>query len=783
MVGLAGDSSSGDGPLFPAELLAIDGGSPLNRLLVDADWSATALGPVEDWRQELRTIAGACMNCPFPMMIMWGPELAMIYNDAFVPILGAKHPALGQPCAEVWSDAWPVVGDMIGNVINRGESTYHQDLPMVLTRHGFDESVYFTFAYSPIRIAGGGVGGVLTVVTETTAQVLGTRRLQTLRELGEARSAQVADVGEACLAAATVLDAHREDVPFGAIYLLGADGERAGIIASFGSDSSITSPLPDMISAHTDTGWIWQTATTGIPHTSIRQTPDAVAAQGNISYTTVALPLAATALERPRGVVVFGVSPDLLFDEAYRGFLNLAAGHLANAIADAEAQAEQVRRTEELAELDRAKTQFFTGVSHELRTPLALITGPAQDALSDVRFPLLPAQRDRVEIIRRNAGRLRRMVDTLLDFSRIEDGRLICEPIAVDVDALTRGIAESFAPALNRAGLEFVIDCPAGHRAVLIDPALWERIVLNLLSNAVKFTLAGEIQVSLRIVDDIVELEVRDTGVGIPPADLPHIFERFRQVRGTHGRSHEGSGIGLALVQELAQLHDGYAEVASEAGKGSVFTVRVPARFTETPARSTPTHGVVDDYVAEALQWRSPDSGSEDTPSARNPSDGDTVLVAEDNADLRMYLAGLLEPTYTVTVAADGNEALRQARELRPDLVLADVMMPGLNGFGLLRALRADPVTAGTPVVFLSARAGEEAAAEGLAAGADDYLTKPFSSTDLLARVRSNLKLARLRNHESAWRTALVNAMQDGFFVADADLTVLEINDGFTQLL
>ncbi|WP_405137130.1 SpoIIE family protein phosphatase [Nocardia sp. NBC_01388] len=783
MVGLVDDSASGERPAFPAEVLAIDGESPLNRLLMDTDWSATALGPAGDWRQELRTIAGACMNCPFPMLIMWGPELSMIYNDAFVPILGAKHPALGQPCAEVWSDAWPVVGEMIGKVMDRGEPTHHQDLPMTLHRHGFDESVYFTFAYSPIRLAGGRVGGVLTVVTETTAQVLGTRRLQTLRELGEARSARIADVSEACLAAATVLDAHREDVPFGAIYLLGEDGERADIVAAFGADSSITTPLPDTISARTDTGWIWQTATTGIPHTSIRQTPDAVAAQGTVSYTMVALPLAATALERPRGVVVFGVSPDLLFDEAYRGFLNLAAGHLATAIADAEAQAAQVRRTAELAELDRAKTQFFTGVSHELRTPLALITGPAQDALTDGRFPLPAPQRDRVEIIRRNAGRLRRMVDTLLDFSRIEDGRLSCEPVAVEVDALTRGIAESFAPALERAGLGLVLDCPVNHRAVLIDPALWERIVLNLLSNAVKFTLAGEIHVGLRIVDNVVELEVRDTGVGIPPADLPHIFERFRQVRGTQGRSHEGSGIGLALVQELAQLHDGYADVVSEVGKGSTFTVRIPARFTETPARWTPTNSIVDDYVTEAMQWLGPATGNADNPLARNPSDGDTVLIAEDNADLRRYLAGLLEPAYTVTLAADGNEALRQARSLRPDLVLADVMMPGLDGFALLRALRADPATAGTPVVFLSARAGEEAAAEGLAAGADDYLTKPFSSTDLLARVRSNLHLARLRNHESAWRTALVNAMQDGFLVVDTDFTVLEINDGFTQLL
>ncbi|MDI5964723.1 SpoIIE family protein phosphatase [Streptantibioticus silvisoli] len=809
---------SGDARDLPPQSLAAASDSGVNRLMADTDWSATALGAVRGWSPELRTAVGVCLNSPFPMMVMWGPELSMVYNDAFVPILGARHPALGLPCREVWSDAWPVVGGMITKVMRCGESTYHEDLRLLLQRNGFDEAVHFTFAYSAIPASGGGVGGVFTVVTETTRQVLGARRMRTLRELGEARSTQVSDVRQACAAAARVLDAHHEDVPFGAVYLLAQDGDRARCVAAFGAprpgpavlpaDIRLPTPARPQDGAEDDADWIRQALATGVPQTRTglalgppaTTAPDAEPAGG--ADTAVALPLGAAGGDGPRGVVVLGVSPNLVLDAPYREFLSLSADHLTAAVTDAGAQAVQLRRAEELAELDRAKTKFFTGVSHELRTPLTLISGPARDGLSDDAHPLAPAQRERLEIIHRNAGRLRRLVDTLLDFSRIEDGQLRPEPVAVELGSLTRGIAQSFAPAVQRAGLRFTVDCPPDPGAVLVDPELWEQIVLNLLSNAVKFTLNGEVRLALRITPETVELTVSDTGVGIAQDELPHVFERFRQVRGAAGRSHEGSGIGLALVRELAALHDGHATAASRPGRGTTFTVRLPARTAAAPAGPVRGRDAAAHYAAEAVRWSEPDraapadstapaasagpagaTAGHGLPGPPAPTGTSTVLIAEDNADLRLYLAGLLEPGYAVTVAADGLQALRLARRLRPDLVLTDVMMPGLDGFALLRALRADPATAHTPVVFLSARAGEEAAVEGLAAGADDYLAKPFSSTDLLARVRANLDLARLRNHESAWRTALVNAMQDGFFVADESLAVIEINEGFTELL
>ncbi|GGZ92476.1 histidine kinase [Streptomyces subrutilus] len=792
---------------FPPELLA-PSGSPLNPLMATTDWARTPLGPVRTWCPELRTAVGICLNSPFPMLLMWGPELAMVYNDAFVPILGAKHPALGRPCPEVWADAWPVVGDWIRGVMDRGEATHREDLPLVVQRHGFDEAVHFTFAYSPVPLAAGGVGGVFTVVTETTGQVLGARRLGALRELGEARSAQVADVRQACAAAVDVLGRHRADVPFGVVYLLDGDGDgdadadadggRARAVASYGlaapdaaTGSATEDPLPLTVSERAGEDWIRQALTTGRPRVredlapllAGRLLPGADPAGDAPAHTAVALPLPAAGGDRSRGVLVLGVSPYLPLDDSLRGFLNLAADHLGAAVADAEAQAAQLLRTERLAELDRAKTRFFTSVSHELRTPLTLIAGPAQDSLADRQHPLPAAQRRRVEIIERNAGRLRRLVDTLLDFSRIQDGRLEPEFAAVDLGALTRGIAQSFAPAMQRAGLRFTVDCPAETGAVRADPELWERIVLNLLSNALKFTREGEVRLSLVPTDETVELRVEDTGIGIAEDELPHVFERFRQARTDGARSHEGSGIGLALVRELAALHDGEARATSRPGRGTTLTVRIPAVRPPAAQPRAAVRSAAGDYVAEALQWSAPPTPARSAAAPPPAAGAGTVLVAEDNADLRAYLTSLLEPFYAVELASDGDEALELARSLRPDLVLADVMMPGRDGFDLLRALRAEPATARTPVVFLSARAGEEAAVEGLAAGADDYLAKPFSSTDLLARIRSNLDLARLRNHESAWRTALVNAMQDGFFVANSELAVIEVNDAFTQLL
>ena len=507
----------------------------------------------------------------------------------------------------------------------------------------------------------------------------------------------------------------------------------------------------------------------------------------------LAIPITGSGSSEPIGVLAAGVSPYCALDEDYRAFLGLMAGHVATAVADARAYDAERQRAQALTDLDRAKTDFFSNVSHELRTPLTLIAGPAEDSLLDDVDPLPAAQRERVEIIRRNADRLRRLVNDMLDFSRIEGGHLTADLQPTQLAALTRGIVASFAPAVLRTGLGFVVDCPDLDRTVRVDRAMWEKVVLNLLSNALKYTLEGRIVVRLRVSDERVALDVQDTGVGIPADELPRLFERFHRVPSTAGRSHEGSGIGLALVADLVALHHGSVDVVSEEDAGSTFTVWLPYdRHADPQIQGAGTENrqpaLIGSYLEEAMGWDARDvapilgPGHPDWTAGEDVSSKGTVLVVDDNADLRLMLERLLAPHWAVRVASDGQEALELIAADAPDLVLSDVMMPRLDGFGLLAALRRDPATASIPVILLSARAGEDAAVSGLDAGADDYLVKPFSSVELLARVRANLQLARLREHEVQWRSAVVATMTDGVAILDGAGNAVEINAAFERI-
>jgi signal transduction histidine kinase/DNA-binding response OmpR family regulator len=407
-----------------------------------------------------------------------------------------------------------------------------------------------------------------------------------------------------------------------------------------------------------------------------------------------------------------------------------------------------------LAELDTAKTAFFSNISHEFRTPLTLMLGPLEDALADAESPA--SQRWRLEAAHRNCQRLLKLVNTLLDFSSIEAGRVQAQYEPTDLSPLTADLASQFRSAVERAGLALIVDCRPLPEPIYLDRAMWEKIVLNLLSNALKHTFEGRIEVRVQWVDKRAQLSVEDTGVGIPREQIPRLFERFHRVPGAPSRTHEGSGIGLSLVREFVDLHSGSVSVESEVGRGSRFLVSLLAGSTHLPAESvvqgTPgnaTYRTASAYIEEALHWL-PSPG---TPAAgKTASARSRILWADDNSDMREYVASLLRPHYEVIAAPDGQTALEAARAVVPDLVLSDVMMPRLDGVGLLKALREDERTRSVPVILLSARAGEEAALEGINAGADDYLVKPFSARELLARVRTHIELARERR---AWKTEL----------------------------
>ncbi|HSU83774.1 MAG TPA: ATP-binding protein, partial [Thermoanaerobaculia bacterium] len=694
------------------------GGGEMGALMRSIDWSRTAVGPVEGWPQSLRTALSILLETGFPMYIAWGPDFTQFYNDGYRPILGStKHPAaLGISTRVTFAEIWDIIGPMFHGVM-QGTPTNVVDFLLPLDRHGFVEECYFIFSYSPIREEGGSVGGVLVTVTETTERILGARRLRTLQELAT-RTQKAVTAEAACEAAAGVLRENPDDLPFGLVYLFDAGGQGATLAGAAGLEPGSPASPARIGLEGADPLWpladVLRTGETQV----LEELP---AAAGPLPARRVAVvPIAQPGEERPAGALVAAISPRLVFDEKYRGFFALAAGQIATAVSNARALAEAKARAEALAELDRAKTAFFGTVSHELRTPLTLILGPAEDALreegGDARW----------ELVHRNALRLLKLVNTLLDFSRLEAGRVQASYEPADLALLTRDLASAFHSAIESAGLRYTLDVAPLDEPVHVDRDMWEKIVLNLLSNALKFTFEGEIEVTLRRQGDRAVLAVRDTGTGVPADQIPLLFERFHRVPGARSRTHEGTGIGLSLVQELVRLHGGEVAVESAAGGGSTFTVAIPFGSAHLPPDrlappGEPASTAVGPaaFVEEALRW-SPDGAPEEPPA---PERGTArILLADDNADMRDYVTRLLRGRWTVETAADGAAALERARETLPDLILSDVMMPGLDGYQLLQALRADERTRGIPVIFLSARAGEEARVEGLSAGADDYL-------------------------------------------------------------
>ena len=748
------------------------------------DWAATPLGPVETWPQSLRNALSILLPSKAQIILFWGPTCITFYNDAYAPVFGAKHPwALGRPAPECWREVWHVLEPLFESVVSTGKAFWAQEYPFFIHRQGFLEETYFDVSYDPVRIEDSSVGGIFCIVSEQTGRVLGARRLRTLRELGT-RTATAKSAAEVCREAAAALALDLADMPCTLLYLFDAAAGHAELVGQGGIALDALACPREMALADVDVLAATRAGRTIEVETAVfvSQAPETAAEH------VLVLPL--TSGTQIVGALVAGVSRFLRLAGDYRDFFDLAAERISAALTNARAYEEERRRAEALAELDRAKTTFFSNVSHEFRTPLTLLLSPLEDLLGTVEPQLSPAHRELLTVMHRNGLRLQKLVNTLLDFSRLEAGRMQAVYEPTDLATLTVDLASTFRSACERAGLRLVVDCPTLPAPVYVDHDMWEKVVLNLLSNAVKYTFTGEITVTLRQAGDIVELAVQDTGIGIPPAEIPHLFERFHRVTGARGRTQEGTGIGLALVQELVQLHGGAVRVESVPGQGSTFYAAIPVGTAHLPADRiggtrtlTSTALGASPYVEEVLRWLPPEISPMRTPpgprigadalrlrptsslsslqaESGTEGQGARIVWADDNADMRDYVRRLLSARYDVEVAGDGKAALGAIRTCRPDLVLMDVMMPHLDGFGVLRALRADPELRTLPVILLSARAGEEARVEGLAAGADAYLVKPFSARELLAQVETHIKLGRLRAHVAQEWNALTTLFQ-----------------------
>ena len=395
-----------------------------------------------------------------------------------------------------------------------------------------------------------------------------------------------------------------------------------------------------------------------------------------------------------------------------------------------------------LAQLNQLRSKLFANLSHEFRTPLTLILGPLRSLLDGRHGTLGPTVREQAELMLRNGQRLLRLINQILDLARLQAGAVTITRQPIELLAFVRTVTQAFAPLADRQGIAVVFRSPLRALTIDADGEQLEKVLLNLLSNAVKFTATGGIvDVSVAIDDVEAVITVRDTGVGIAAADLPHVFERFYQVESENTRKYDGTGIGLALVKELAELHGGTITVTSEPGVGSCFAVRLPAATTQ--GGGAPREIMATANLDEMLALEAGEATEGELATEQSAGDRVTVLLVDDNADVRAYVRSVLAPDFHVLEAADGLAGLTLAREALPDLIVADVMMPELDGLGLASALKDDVMTDAIPVILLTARATAEDQIAGLAVGADAYVVKPFDPGVLSACVQNLLAQRR----------------------------------------
>lgn len=727
------------------------------KLIYEKDWADSEMGPIENWSLSFITILTTSIASQFPALMLWGDKFITFYNAGYAAILGDKqYWALGKPLQEVWPEAWESLYGMLKGVIATGNGSWAENQIYYLHRDGYPEESYFTFSFARIIDERGGFGGILCTAIETTTSVIAQRRLKTLRELGN-RAGACATLDAVYAESISVLKSLPRDIPFAIVRMIMPDGVTVVVKCLFGVIAPNRSLDVDIDTNHP---LLVRMIETGQPElvsdipADIKQLPSQM---GLDAVTSVfVLPIKESLNGKVTGFLSIGLSPHLPFDESYRSFLDLVALQISAAVAGATAQEKARTRVQELAKLDELKTAFFSNVSHEFRTPLTLLLAPLEDALAHSTGTDVLVDKASFDLIYRNALRLLKLVNSLLDFTRIEAGKAEASFQPVNLSQYTTGLASQFRQVMEKGNLKFELFIDDLTEPIYVDIEMWEKIVLNLLSNAFKFTLRGGVKVYLKEAADSVEFQIEDTGTGISEEELPKIFDRFHRVEGAKSRTFEGSGIGLALVKALVKIHGGTIAVESRLATGTLVSIVLLKGSQHLPPGQVHLQMIspVDrlesaSLVEEASKWIPVNHVPEVIP------DRATILVIDDNADMGEYLERKLTPVYNVYLASNGREALHILNDMIPDLIISDIMMPEMSGFELLNTIRRNRKTASIPVIFLSARAGNEATIEGLEAGADDYLVKPFSSKELLARVHTQLSVVKLRSDLETEKKAL----------------------------
>ncbi|KAJ3866505.1 histidine kinase [Lentinula novae-zelandiae] len=857
--------------------------SPVGKLILEFDWSSTPLGPIEQWPQSLKTVVSIMLANPSQSCLFWGPDHILIYNNAWRRIIsGSKHPHfMGKPGRIAFHEIWDTFSVHCQNVY-RGKHVGRVDdllffdsqpsgeLPLDVPGNQDDTidklESYFTWSYLPIQAEDGKVGGILNNCMETTEKVLSERRMSTVRIFAEL-TASIRTTVEFWQAVADSLALNEHDFPYFLCYSAtntvhsDFNSDSAETISNVSCDtrseysssgSSIASvhnvrldlvkscgvqpghpaapsqvEFNSMTTLESNQSWPFSKACFG--RTSIRaKNPHPMGFQargwGDEPGDAILIPIHGTD-DMLVGLVLFGLNTRRPYDVDYASFHQTLSRNLSSCYVATQAFERELQRTEELQALDRAKTVFFQNVSHELRTPLTLIRGPCEDALKD-EDKLDKTSRARFKLIFRASGRLLRLVNSLMLFSSAEAKRLQVVYRPVRLGPVTADLASLFRSAIEKAGITYTI-------------------IFNLLSNAIKYTAEGFIKLSLRFHSSEVELRVGDSGCGIPEDQKELVLQRFHRVEYAEGRSHEGTGIGLALTSELVKLHGGRIKVESSLGKGSSFIISLPRGYSHLPAKDvshisdpasykTASAALAEDgggpgnlhrdrerndseldraagygsyaeaIVEEANGWLGEDSETASTLSVSSETGTDSsgalqplcILLAEDNADARSYIKSILSTVAQVIIAVpDGRAALDYIRnQVRPDLIVTDVMMPGLTGTDLIQQLATDPDPDihNIPIILLTARSGSESNPElkyeSIYQGQIDYLLKPFSSDELVRRVRTRIYTVRQKlelERQVQQRTAELNYAQHRYrrMTELAPVAIFETDDTDRNLI